>query len=158
MFTDQPASDDGEIVQLSPDRSGALQPEFQVRVCQNTACTKQGALAVWQAFKDRDLAHVEVVATGCLGCCGNGPMVLVLPDETWYSHVQVQDVEAIATQHFATGQPVTRLLDRSKYPARPPSQPENVYPARSLRWLYGLVALAVLLAIASIVWAVWGMV
>lgn len=156
MFTDQPASDRGEIFQSSLDRARQPAPKFLVRVCQNTSCTKEGAAAVLRAFQRHHFSDVKVVSSACLGCCGNGPMVLVLPDEVWYSHVAVENVEAIATQHLEAGQPVTALLDRTKHP-------EGILSAdiaaseepRSLFWVYGLLVLAVLVAIASIGWTIW---
>ncbi|MBW4655838.1 MAG: hypothetical protein KME20_22775 [Kaiparowitsia implicata GSE-PSE-MK54-09C] len=38
-------------------------------------------------------------ARGCLGHCGNGPMVVVLPEEVWYRQVQPQDAREILKRH-----------------------------------------------------------
>jgi (2Fe-2S) ferredoxin len=43
-------------------------------------------------------------------------MVLVWPDDIWYSHVRPQDVAAIATQHLQQGRPVEYLRDRQPHP------------------------------------------
>ena len=63
-------------------------------------------------------ADVAVRRSGCLGQCGSGPMVLVEPEETWYSQVQPKDVSAIVSQHLKGGRPVTRKL----YPAFHPKE------------------------------------
>ena len=60
----------------------------QVLVCQNRTCRKQGAAKVLAAFEKLSPSEVEVVASGCLGQCGSGPMVLVVPEEVWYCAVR----------------------------------------------------------------------
>jgi (2Fe-2S) ferredoxin len=81
-----------------------------VRVCQNRACQKQGAAKVLAAFKASGVPGVTVTPTGCLGQCGNGPMVLVLPDRIWYSGVRPQEVPLLVEQHLLGGQEVKEML------------------------------------------------
>lgn len=81
-----------------------------VRVCQNRACKKQGAAKVLAAFKASVVPGVTVTATGCLGQCGNGPMVLVLPDRIWYSGVRPSEVPMVVEQHLLGGQEVEKML------------------------------------------------
>ena len=66
-----------------------------VRVCQHKACRKQGAAKVLKAFQTLAPAQVSIEASGCLGQCGNGAMVLVLPSEIWYCRVSPEEVGAI---------------------------------------------------------------
>ena len=40
-----------------------------------------------QAIQAAAPADVEVIPCGCLGHCGSGPMVLVLPQHHWHSQV-----------------------------------------------------------------------
>ncbi|MEG3896340.1 MULTISPECIES: (2Fe-2S) ferredoxin domain-containing protein [unclassified Microcoleus] len=84
----------------------------QVLVCQNRTCRKQSAAKVLAAFQKLSGSEVEVVASSCLGQCGNGPMVLVLPEEVWYSGVCQEEVATIAEQHLRGGKPVERMLYR----------------------------------------------
>ena len=81
----------------------------RVLVCQNRTCRKQGSAKVLAAFQCLADAEVEVVASGCLGHCGSGPMVLVLPEKVWYSRVCPGDVGAIE-QHLQGGKPVEAML------------------------------------------------
>lgn len=81
-----------------------------VRVCQNRACKKQGAAKVLAAFKASVVPGVTVTATGCLGQCGNGPMVLILPDRIWYSGVRPNEVPLVVEQHLLGGQEVEKML------------------------------------------------
>ncbi|MEG3923269.1 (2Fe-2S) ferredoxin domain-containing protein [Microcoleus sp. D3_18a_C4] len=84
----------------------------QVLVCQNRTCRKQNSAKVLAAFQQLSPSEVEVVASSCLGQCGNGPMVLVLPEEVWYNGVCPEEVAAITEQHLRGGKPVERMLYR----------------------------------------------
>uniref|UniRef100_A0ACD5H1C6 Uncharacterized protein n=1 Tax=Desertifilum tharense IPPAS B-1220 TaxID=1781255 RepID=A0ACD5H1C6_9CYAN len=44
----------------------------QVRICQNTSCRKLGSAKVLAAFQALPVEGVEILATRCLGQCGNG--------------------------------------------------------------------------------------
>ncbi|QLE58133.1 ferredoxin [Nostoc sp. TCL26-01] len=81
-----------------------------VRVCQNRTCKKQGAKEVLSAFIALPVADVTVSASSCLGQCGNGPMVLILPDMVWYGGVLPQEVPLVIEQHLINGQRVQQML------------------------------------------------
>ena len=86
-----------------------------VIVCQNTACRKAGSANVLKAFETAiAVADVDVELEGrrCLGQCGSGPMVLVLPDQIWYERVQPAEVPAIVKRHLRDGQPIQAMLYR----------------------------------------------
>lgn len=53
---------------------------------------------------------VEVVQTGCFGLCMQGPIVLMQPDDTFYSHVKVADAKDIIDTHIKEKKIVERLL------------------------------------------------
>ncbi|MDJ0797117.1 MAG: (2Fe-2S) ferredoxin domain-containing protein [Calothrix sp. MO_167.B12] len=74
-----------------------------VRICQNRTCRKQGAVDVLAAFEALSIPGVKIMASGCLGHCGNGPMVLVLPDTVWYSGVLPSSVTLIVARHLLDG-------------------------------------------------------
>jgi (2Fe-2S) ferredoxin len=82
----------------------------RVLVCQNRSCRKLGAAAVLAAFQMSPVANVTVVSSSCLGQCGNGPMVLVEPEQVWYSRVRSDEVLAIVERHLRGGQPVKAML------------------------------------------------
>ncbi|NJO80969.1 MAG: (2Fe-2S) ferredoxin domain-containing protein [Cyanobacteria bacterium RM1_2_2] len=71
-----------------------------VLICQNSACRKTGAAKVLKAFQAKLLPKGAVLGCGCLGQCGNGPTVLVMPDQIWYYRVHLEQVSAIVQQHF----------------------------------------------------------
>lgn len=52
----------------------------------------------------------QVVFTGCFGFCEKGPIVKVLPDNTFYVGVTPSDAEEIVKEHLVKGRQVSRLL------------------------------------------------
>lgn len=68
-----------------------------ILICQNRTCKKQGAAEVFAAFRTLAPPEIAYEGCGCLGNCGNGPMVLVLPARIWYYRVHPQDVPTILT-------------------------------------------------------------
>ena len=82
----------------------------KVLVCQNRTCRKQGSPQVLAAFQAEPIPDVIIEATGCLGQCGNGPMVIILPEEVWYDRVQPDEVPLIVEHHLCGGEPVQALL------------------------------------------------
>lgn len=81
-----------------------------VRVCQSKSCRKQGSAKVLAAFQARAVSGVETTPSACLGQCGNGPMVLVLPEQVWYCRVLPGEVSAIVDRHLKDGKPVLAML------------------------------------------------
>ncbi len=80
-------------------------------VCQNRTCRKQGSAKILAAFQTFDMPNIKVEKSGCLGKCGNGPMVLILPEEIWYSYVQTQNISVILEKHLLSELPVKEMLD-----------------------------------------------
>ena len=54
--------------------------------------------------------NVRAVMVGCLGLCSKGPVVIVRPENTFYSKVTVDDCEEIINSHIIGGKTVERLL------------------------------------------------
>ncbi len=53
---------------------------------------------------------VQVIMTGCFGFCEKGPIVKVMPDNTFYTQVKPEDAEDIVEEHVVKGRRVNRLL------------------------------------------------
>ena len=53
---------------------------------------------------------VRVNLAGCLGRCEQGPVVVIYPQEVWYTYVDEDDIEEIMVSHLQNDQIVTRLL------------------------------------------------
>ena len=72
-----------------------------------------GARPVMHAFMDevnkRQLKHVTISQTGCIGMCRLEPMVdVITPDgnKVTYVHVKPEMVSRIVTEHVVNGRPV----------------------------------------------------
>ena len=88
--------------------------ESYVLVCGGTACCSSGGTSVVEAFKKELEAaglkdKVQVVVTGCLGFCEQGPIVKILPQGTFYVQVKAEDVKEIVAEHLVKGRVVQRL-------------------------------------------------
>jgi NADH:ubiquinone oxidoreductase subunit F (NADH-binding)/(2Fe-2S) ferredoxin len=87
----------------------------QVLICGGTGCMSSKSKEIKDTFENVLLNmnmkdEVGLVLTGCFGLCEKGPVVVVYPDETFYSHVTLDDVEVICQEHLLKGRPVQRLL------------------------------------------------
>ena len=54
--------------------------------------------------------EVQVLKTGCFGFCEKGPVVKILPDNTFYVRVTPDDAEELINEHIVKGRKVERLL------------------------------------------------
>ncbi|CAD7703544.1 unnamed protein product [Ostreobium quekettii] len=61
--------------------------KYSVRVCINKTCKGQGSPGVLQFAQDLCHPDLDVNSCGCLGNCGNGPNMVILPAEREVSHV-----------------------------------------------------------------------
>jgi (2Fe-2S) ferredoxin len=46
---------------------------------------------------------------GCLDRCDEGPVLVVYPEEVWYTYANEADVDEIIDSHIRGGKPVERL-------------------------------------------------
>ena len=86
-----------------------------VLVCGGTGCSSSGSAKLIERFeeqlKEKGLdKEVKVVRTGCFGLCEAGPVVIVYPEGTFYSRVQVEDVDEIVSEHLLKGRKVQHLV------------------------------------------------
>jgi NADH:ubiquinone oxidoreductase subunit F (NADH-binding)/(2Fe-2S) ferredoxin/NAD-dependent dihydropyrimidine dehydrogenase PreA subunit len=86
-----------------------------ILVCGGTACESNQGIALFAALKkaveENGLVNdVQVVRTGCLGFCEKGPIVKILPQDTFYVEVKPEDAATIVKEHLIKGRVVSRLL------------------------------------------------
>jgi (2Fe-2S) ferredoxin len=81
-----------------------------VLICGGLTCKKHGSNNIITAFQKQSIPGVEIIKSGCLGQCGNGPMVLILPEQTWYWRVKYAEVSLIIEQHLYQNNPVKSIL------------------------------------------------
>lgn len=86
-----------------------------VLICGGTGCTSSGSLKIYDKLQEEINKNglskeVQVVKTGCFGLCANGPIMIVYPEGTFYSMVNVEDIPEIVSEHLLKGRVVTRLV------------------------------------------------
>lgn len=88
--------------------------EKHILICQGTGCTSSKSPEILKKFnevlKEKNIDNVRVVKTGCFGLCSKGPIVIIRPEDTFYSMVTMDDVEEIVNSHIINGEVVQRLL------------------------------------------------
>jgi (2Fe-2S) ferredoxin len=86
--------------------------EKQIFVCINDrqgaspSCGDHQGEAVFKELrriaKERGLhPRIRVAQAKCLGMCNQGVNIMVYPDEAWYSHISLKDVEALAEKYLS---------------------------------------------------------
>ena len=60
-----------------------------------------------QGIKGRGRTRIN--KAGCLGRCGEGPVLVVYPEAVWYRYANIADIEEIVQEHLANGRVVERL-------------------------------------------------
>lgn len=83
--------------------------------CGGTGCRASESVRIVERLREEIAAagmdnDVQVVVTGCFGFCEKGPIVKVIPDNTFYTNVKPEDAEEIVKEHVVKGRKVTRLL------------------------------------------------
>lgn len=73
---------------LKPVRSNAAETptNTEIRVCVNRICRRKGSNEILQVLTGIAPPDVAVNSCGCLGRCGIGPNVVVLPGAVFVSH------------------------------------------------------------------------
>ncbi len=89
--------------------------KMHLLVCSGTGChaseSDQLLINLQNEIALRDLADdVQVIGTGCFGFCEKGPIVKVIPDNTFYTEVKPVDATEIIAEHVIKGRKVDRLL------------------------------------------------
>ncbi len=84
-------------------------------ICGGTGCKASASDAIAEKLKTElegnNLQNeVQVIMTGCFGFCEKGPIVKVLPDNTFYTQVKPEDASEIVKEHVIKGRKVERLL------------------------------------------------
>ena len=88
-----------------------------ILVCTGTGCSSSESPRIIAEFERQLLEQgmdqeAKVVRTGCFGLCALGPIVTVYPEGACYTHVTVDDVAEIVSEHIVKGRIVKRLLHK----------------------------------------------
>ncbi len=100
----------GKVLQ----RGGELETDKkEVLVCAGTGCMSSKSMKLIDNLKEAIREHnldIEVHGTGCFGFCEKGPIVKVMPDDTFYSQVKPDDAKKIVESHLVKGEVYKRKL------------------------------------------------
>ncbi|MCQ2181752.1 MAG: SLBB domain-containing protein, partial [Bacteroidales bacterium] len=88
---------------------------IQVLTCGGTGCKASDSAAIADRMKEclkqfGVADKVEIITTGCFGFCEKGPIVKIMPDNTFYTKVKPEDAVEIIKEHVIGGRRVQRLL------------------------------------------------
>ena len=91
------------------------QYKMHLLVCGGTGCRASQSDEIVNSLnaeiKNLGLENdAQVVTTGCFGFCEKGPIVKIIPDNTFYTQVKIDDCAEIVKEHILKGRKVNRLL------------------------------------------------
>ena len=91
------------------------QYKLHLLVCGGTGCRASESEQIVENLKSeiKNLGlenDAQVVTTGCFGFCEKGPIVKIIPDNTFYTQVKKEDCAEIIREHVLKGRKVHRLL------------------------------------------------
>jgi len=105
-------------------------------------CSGRGSAQVLEALR-KELAaqgllnEVQITTCGSLGMCERGPNIVVYPEGTWYSGVQVADVPEVVREHFKNGRPLERLVNRDAIALKKEIEENRAKAMAAMRALQG---------------------
>jgi (2Fe-2S) ferredoxin len=88
---------------LRADGSACCQ-RFNAQALRDHAKKRSKALGITGA------GGVRINTAGCLDRCAEGPVLVVYPDDVWYSYVDREDIDEIIDEHLLNGRIVERLV------------------------------------------------
>jgi NADH:ubiquinone oxidoreductase subunit F (NADH-binding)/(2Fe-2S) ferredoxin/NAD-dependent dihydropyrimidine dehydrogenase PreA subunit len=88
---------------------------IELMLCTGTGCVAGGAFRLKDALEKEIVkqglqVEVSLVPTGCNGFCGQGPLLVVQPDNIFYGWLKIEDVPFLVEEHFLKGRPVRKLM------------------------------------------------
>jgi len=101
-------------IRLGEQADGAKY-EKHVLMCGGTGCTSSGSMKIAdeleRQLKEKGIdGKVFVVRTGCFGLCERGPIMIVYPEGSFYTHVNMDMIPRIVDEHLIGGNPVKDYL------------------------------------------------
>ena len=98
-----------ENINMRKEDENAARVIVGMATCGIAAGARPVMLKFLEEIKDRDLQHVTVSQTGCIGMCRLEPMVdVILPGQEKVTYVKVKPdmVDRIVSEHLVGGNPV----------------------------------------------------
>ena len=86
---------------------------YNVMVCGGAGCVSSNCAEI-EAVLNKEIEHknlsgtVNVIQTGCMGICAEGPVMLVMPDRIFYTQLTPEKMREIVESHLKHGKPVEK--------------------------------------------------
>ena len=105
---------EGEVA-LRTHGNASSKYERHVLVCGGTGCTSSGSPKLIAKLEEEFAAKgltdkIQIVKTGCFGLCERGPIMIVYPEGSFYSRVELDEIPRIVDEHLIGGNPVKEFL------------------------------------------------
>ncbi len=105
--------------------------KYHILICGGTGCRASESDKILIQFnailQEKGLDDdIQVIQTGCFGFCEKGPIVKIIPDNTFYTQVKVSDCLEIVEEHIIKGRKVTRLLFENPQTKEPVSDSKHM--------------------------------
>jgi NADH-quinone oxidoreductase subunit F/NADP-reducing hydrogenase subunit HndC len=90
-----------------------------ILTCGGTACESNKGVEIYErllaeAEKQGVADQVQIIKTGCFGFCEKGPIVKVLPEDSFYVEVKPEDAPEIIAEQIVKGRELPRLLYKTE--------------------------------------------
>jgi NADH:ubiquinone oxidoreductase subunit F (NADH-binding)/(2Fe-2S) ferredoxin/NAD-dependent dihydropyrimidine dehydrogenase PreA subunit len=101
----------------------------QLMICTGTGCVANQSFKIQETLeselKNQNAdGDYQIVPTGCMGFCAQGPILVVFPDGIFYQKLTLENIPIIVKEHLVNGNPVTDFMYTSPVD-------ENVIPKMS---------------------------
>ncbi|MCL2520277.1 MAG: NADH-quinone oxidoreductase subunit NuoF [Spirochaetaceae bacterium] len=103
-----------EQVKKDIEQAAKSTAKHDILVCAGTGCTASRSLEIITSLQDelkkQGIEGVNVMPTGCFGFCEQGPIALVMPEDTFYVKVKPEDAAELVETHIKKGERVGKLI------------------------------------------------
>ncbi len=104
-----------ELKNLKTEISSGRKFTKQVLICGGTGCISSGSNEIADKMNEKIKAagkdkEIRVIKTGCFGFCEKGPIVKMLPDNTFYTEVTPEDADRLVEKHLLNEEKIDDLL------------------------------------------------
>ncbi len=89
--------------------------KYQILICGGTGCTSSGSLKLYEALQKEvekvgKSDEVQIIRTGCFGLCALGPIMIIYPEGSFYSMLDINNIPDIIQKHIVEGTPAKEYL------------------------------------------------
>jgi NADH:ubiquinone oxidoreductase subunit F (NADH-binding)/(2Fe-2S) ferredoxin len=103
------------IIETEETKQKNSSVKHKVCVCCGAGCISSGAEEVMKKLQDEVKTHgleneVEIIPTGCMGPCTQGPLVKVKPNNTIYQKVDANNITQIVKSQLQENKPLEEML------------------------------------------------